>query len=194
RAGHRARGVLDRIRGAPHRRPGGSGRLRPPGEGARPGRPAVPAGGVRSEELPERIGGLLTRLKDAEKELATFRHGKLLARAAELAGSAEQRGRTRFVGAVIDGAAGADDLRSLALDVRQRLGSTEPGVVVLGGVIKDRPVVVAATNEPARSAGIKAGSLVRTAAGRLGGGGGGKDDVAQGGGTDTGALPEAVAA
>ena len=150
--------------------------------------------GVRSEELPERIGGLLTRLKDAEKELATFRHGQLLARAAELAGSAEQRGRTRFVGAVIDGAAGADDLRSLALDVRQRLGSTEPGVVVLGGVIKDRPVVVAATNEPARSAGIKAGSLVRTAAGRLGGGGGGKDDVAQGGGTDTGALPEAVAA
>ena len=132
--------------------------------------------------------------KDAEKELATLRQGQLLARAGELAGAAERRGPVRFVGAVVDGVEGADDLRSVALDVRQRLGATEPAVVVLGGVVKDRPVVVAATNEPARGAGVKAGALVRTAAGRLGGGGGGKDDVAQGGGTDTGALPAAVAA
>ena len=47
-----------------------------------------------------------------------------------------------------------------------------------------RPVVLVATNEGAREAGVKAGALVRVAAGVLGGGGGGKDDVAQGGGQD----------
>ena len=58
-----------------------------------------------------------------------------------------------------------------------------------------RPVVVVAVNDkrPA-SAGIKAGELVRTAAGSLGGGGGGKDDVAQGGGTDPAKVDEALAA
>ena len=150
--------------------------------------------GVRSEELPARISTVLSRLKDAEKELSTLRQGQLLGRAGELAGSATTRGRTRYVGATLDGLAGADDLRTLALDVRERLGSTEPAVVLLSGVVKERPIVVIATNEPARSAGIKAGALVRTAASRLGGGGGGKDDVAQGGGTDVEALPEAVAA
>jgi alanyl-tRNA synthetase len=44
--------------------------------------------------------------------------------------------------------------------------------------------VLVATNEAARELGVKAGALVRTAAGILGGGGGGKDDVAQGGGAD----------
>ncbi|WP_147917385.1 alanine--tRNA ligase [Ruania zhangjianzhongii] len=150
--------------------------------------------GVRGEELPERISTVLSRLKDAEKELTTLRQGQLLARAGELASSATTRGGTRYVGATLDGLAGGDDLRTLALDVRERLGSTEAAVVLLGGVVKERPIVVIATNEPARAAGIKAGALVRTAASRLGGGGGGKDDVAQGGGTDVEALPEAVSA
>lgn len=50
-----------------------------------------------------------------------------------------------------------------------------------------------ATNEAARAAGVKAGALVRTAAGILGGGGGGKDDLAQGGGTDAAKIPDALA-
>ena len=42
--------------------------------------------------------------------------------------------------------------------------------------------------------GIKAGALVKVAAGVLGGGGGGKDDIAQGGGTDPAKAPEALSA
>ena len=56
-----------------------------------------------------------------------------------------------------------------------------------------RPLVIVATNEAARSAGVKAGALVKLAAGVLGGGGGGKDDVAQGGGTDASRIDEALA-
>ena len=41
---------------------------------------------------------------------------------------------------------------------------------------------------------MKAGALVKIAAGVLGGGGGGKDDVAQGGGSDAAKIDEALAA
>jgi alanyl-tRNA synthetase len=51
-----------------------------------------------------------------------------------------------------------------------------------------------ATNEAAREHGLKAGALAKIAAQLLGGGGGGKDDVAQGGGTDVGALDAALEA
>jgi alanyl-tRNA synthetase len=62
------------------------------------------------------------------------------------------------------------------------------------GVANGRPLILVATNEAARAAGVKAGALVKTAAGVLGGGGGGKDDVAQGGGTDGTKIDEAITA
>ena len=64
----------------------------------------------------------------------------------------------------------------------------------MAGVSNDRPVILIATNEAARAAGVKAGALVRLAAGILGGGGGGKDDVAQGGGTDAAKVGAALTA
>ena len=87
----------------------------------------------------------------------------------------------------------ADDLRALALDVRGRLGESAPAVVAVGGVSKDRPLVVVVTNAEARAHGIRAGALAKAASTTLGGGGGGKDDMAQGGGTDVAALPAALA-
>ena len=50
------------------------------------------------------------------------------------------------------------------------------------------------TNPAAREAGHRAGALAKQVAGILGGGGGGKDDLAQGGGTDIAAIPNALAA
>ena len=58
---------------------------------------------------------------------------------------------------------------------------------------KGRPVIVIATNAPAREWRVKAGDLVKVAAGVLGGGGGGKPDLAQGGGQDASKLGAAIA-
>jgi alanyl-tRNA synthetase len=149
---------------------------------------------ARSEELPDRIGALVTRLRDAEKELAGLRQAQLLQSAERLAASATDAGGVRVVTHEIGEVASADDLRTLVLDLRQRLGEAVPAVVALGGVAKQRPLVVVATNAAARAAGIRAGALVRVAATRLGGGGGGKDDLAQGGGSDVAALGAALAA
>ncbi len=148
----------------------------------------------RPEELPDRISGVLTKLREAEKEIERFRAEKVLAAAAGLAESAEDvKGVALVTGRVPEGT-GADDLRKLVLDVRQRITGGRPAVVALFTVANGRPLTVIATNEAARERGIKAGELVRTAAKTLGGGGGGKDDVAQGGGSDPNAVDEAVEA
>ncbi|MEZ0163709.1 alanine--tRNA ligase [Kineococcus sp. LSe6-4] len=148
---------------------------------------------ARPEELPDRIGSLLTRLSEAEKELATLRAGQVLALAPQIAATPTDTFGVQVV-THDAGAASADDVRTLVLDVRSRLGEERPVVVAVTGVAKDRPVVVVATNAEARRWGVKAGELVRTAAQTLGGGGGGKDDLAQGGGQDASKVPAALTA
>jgi alanyl-tRNA synthetase len=150
--------------------------------------------GARPDELADRVSSLLTRLKDSEKDLANLRQGQLLAAAGELAAASTLVGGMRVVAHDAGDVASADDLRTLALDVRTRLGDAAPSVVALAGTSKGRPVVVVATNGPARDKGLRAGALVRVASQVLGGGGGGKDDVAQGGGQDASQVGAALAA
>ncbi len=144
-------------------------------------------------ELPERIAGIVTRLRDAEKELERIRSQQVLAAAGALVDGARDIHGVGFVAHRAPDGTGADDLRRLAVDVRGRL-SGRPAVVTIAGVPKDRPVVVVAVSEAARDRGLKAGGLVRVAAQTLGGGGGGKDDLAQGGGANPEAIDDALAA
>ena len=147
---------------------------------------------ARREELPERIEGIVSRLRAAEKELEKIRSAQVLQVAGELASkAADLRGVSVVTHRAPDGTT-ADDLRKLALDVRGRFPSDRPAVIVVAGVPSDRPVVVAAVNEAGRERGLKAGRLVGVAAKALGGGGGGKDDVAQGGGSRPEAIGDAL--
>ncbi|SEG89349.1 alanyl-tRNA synthetase [Thermomonospora echinospora] len=148
---------------------------------------------TRKEELPERISGIVGRLREAEKELERLRSAQVLAVAGSLAESAADVGGIAFVAHRAPDGTGADDLRKLAVDVRGRL-ARRPAVVMVAGVPKDRPVVVVAINDGARERGLKAGALVGVAAKTLGGGGGGKDDLAQGGGANPAAIGEALVA
>ncbi len=147
---------------------------------------------VRPEELPDRVGSLLTQLRDADKEISASRTKQALAAAPALAHASTDVFGVAYVGHDAGTVASADDLRALALDVRARLGNDRPSVVAVAGVAKERPLVVVATNDESRRWGVKAGEMVRLAAGVLVGGGGGKDDVAQGGGTDASAVGEAL--
>jgi len=146
--------------------------------------------GARPDELPERISQIMARLKQAEKELTQVRTAQVLGTAARVAAAAQAVGPLRSVVHDAGEVAGADDLRTLALDIRSRLGAG--AVVAVLGVSGGRPLVVVATSPEARDRGLTAGALVREAASTLGGGGGGRDDVAQGGGTRPEAVPAAV--
>jgi alanyl-tRNA synthetase len=141
---------------------------------------------ARREELPERIAGVVTRLRDAERDLERMRSAQLLGGAAELAGNAEDLNGAAFVAYRAPEGVAADGIRKVALDIRGRLPGDRPGVVTAIGVSDGRPTVVVAVNDAGRARGLRAGAVVLAAAGALGGRGGGKDDVAQGGGAPLG--------
>ena len=147
---------------------------------------------ARPEELPERIGGVVERLRVAERELEKVRADAVLSSAGALADGAEDVDGTALVTAAVPGGVAAADLRALASDVRGRLGA-RPGVVALftaddGGKVS----FVVATTAAARDAGLAAGKLVPVFAPAVGGRGGGKPDLAQGGGTDPSGVPSAI--
>ncbi len=148
---------------------------------------------ARPEELPERVHDLVERLRAAEKEIERVRLAQLLAGGAALAAGATDVSGVQVVAHRVDGAGGGD-VRTLALDVRGRLPVGLPGAVVVFGTAEGKVSVVAAVNDEAQARGVSANGLVRAVGPLVGGKGGGKDDVAQGGGTDTSRLDEAVAA
>ena len=145
------------------------------------------------EQLPARVADLMTSLKAAEKRIAQYEAAELAARVPGLVASARQAGG---VGSVIENVGAvktSDELRSLATTVRERLGSAA-AVVALAADVAGKPAVIIATNDAARTLGVRAGVLAKLAAGLLGGGGGGRDDLAQGGGSDHSAIPAALEA
>jgi alanyl-tRNA synthetase len=142
--------------------------------------------------LVDRVSGMLARLRDADKELADLRAQQTVAAAGELAAAAKDVGGVAVVTGSPAGLTGGD-LRSLALDVRGRLGE-QPAAVVLASAADGKVAVVAALNPGAVQRGLAAGNLVTLAAKHVGGRGGGKPDVAQGGGTDPAGIPAALAA
>jgi alanyl-tRNA synthetase len=145
------------------------------------------------EQLPERISELVASLKAAEKKVAAFEARAVLDRVPALLQTAHRAGPVRLVAEDVGSLGSADDVRMLVTTVRDRLGA-EPSVVALAASTGGKPVVIVATNQAARDAGVAAGPIAKTAAGILGGGGGGKADLAQGGGTDIDAIPLALAA
>ena len=145
--------------------------------------------GARVEELPERISDLLGKMKTLEKELATFKSAQALASVNDLAKKFEEIGKFKvLISQVADGISG-DDLRVMALDLRNRDANA---VVGLLSVVESRVVLAVAATPDAIASGIKAGALVKSGSAILGGGGGGKDDFAQGGGSDTSKIDSAI--
>jgi alanyl-tRNA synthetase len=145
-------------------------------------------------DLPDRVAALLARLREAERALDRHRARELVASAPSLAAdAADENGVLVAAHRAADGTTG-DDLRRLALEVRNQLPADRAALVVLTAVTEGRPLVVVAANPAAQQQGLAAGALVGVAARTLGGGGGGRPDVAQGGGTDAGAVDEALAA
>ncbi|QIX26897.1 alanine--tRNA ligase [Nocardioides sp. JQ2195] len=147
---------------------------------------------TQPDDLVDRVQDMVERLKAAEKEIEKARVGQLLARAGELAAGATVIDGVHVVAHRADGAGGGD-VRTLALDIRGRLPQGQPGAVVVIGAVDGKVAAVAAVNDEGRARGVSANALIRAVGPLLGGKGGGKDDVAQGGGTDTSRIDEALA-
>ncbi|HEY5134927.1 MAG TPA: alanine--tRNA ligase [Candidatus Nanopelagicales bacterium] len=149
---------------------------------------------ARPDELPERVDAALTRLKDAEREIAKMRSASLVANIDGLIGLAQEVGEVRMWTFVAPEGTDPAGLRELVTKGRDAARREIPSVVIGAAVADGKVSLVAATNEAGRGAGQSANRVLQAALATVGGRGGGKDDMAQGGGTDVSAVDDAFAA
>jgi alanyl-tRNA synthetase len=146
---------------------------------------------VPSDQVPARVENLVTKLKEAEKQIEKMRADAARASVGSLIDDAHRVGDVLVVSGSLDGL-DAGDLRTLAADLRGRVAS-DVAVVALFSASGDKVPFAIATTESARSGGIKAGDLVRELAPLVSGRGGGKPDLAQGSGSDASGIGPALA-
>ncbi|WP_216206022.1 alanine--tRNA ligase [Amycolatopsis aidingensis] len=147
---------------------------------------------VPTEQVPSRVEDIVTRLRNAEKEIEQLRTQQVLGSAGTLAAKAQDVAGVSLVAERVPEGVDAGGVRALATEVRNRLGS-RAGVVALFAPSGEKVSFVVATTPAARDKGLEAGRLVPTFAEAVGGRGGGKPDMAQGGGTEPGGIDTAIA-
>ncbi len=140
-------------------------------------------------ELEARVQSMLAELDQARNEKESLER-KLSLQAAEglLASKQDVDGIT--VLATRAPVSNVDSLREVGDWLRDKLAS---GVVVLGSVVNEQPVLIAMVTPDLVAKGINASEIARGAAKAIEGGGGGRPDVAQAGGRRAEKLDEALA-
>lgn len=144
---------------------------------------------VPVEELPLRTQSLIDDLAAARREVQKLEEQVLRASVAGSSGDVDQK----VFDFTVDGpngkpitaevksvqASSIDTLRRTADHIRDRL---KRGVVVLGSVIDERPMVIVMVTKDLTASGLNAGNIAKVIATKMGGGGGGSPVVAQAGG------------
>lgn len=138
--------------------------------------------------IAEKTEALLAKGKAMEKENEALKAKVISYEAEKLCQKAVEINGVKLVAARLEGY-DPKDLRTAAEDVVVRLKS---GVALLGAVNDGKVSLTAAVSKDLTSK-VKAGDLVREAAGYVGGKGGGRPDLAQAGGTKAEGLDEAIA-
>ena len=140
------------------------------------------------ENLEERVGQVVMRARELERELEKVR-GKLAVQEGEtLLGQAVDVEGLRVLAARCE-AAGPKALREMLDRVRSRI---EHGLVVLGSVDGEKVSLVAGVSRDLTDR-VQAGPLINFVAGQVGGKGGGRPDMAQAGGNEPSNLEPALA-
>lgn len=124
-------------------------------------------------------------LQDALKKQAKFT-------ADELVHNAESLGDVKVIATQIE-AKSREDLLSLADFLRDKIQG--PGAVLVASALEGKPaLLVMVTDDANKAHKLHAGKLVNAAASAVGGKGGGRPTLAQAGGQDVDALPQAIEA
>jgi alanyl-tRNA synthetase len=148
-------------------------------------------GARRREELLDRAEHIVGEVKRLEGEAATLRAQAALSNVDAYLDAAKDVDGVKVLAAVVENI-GCDELRELGEALKEKIGS---GVVVLGAEVDGRPaIIVGVTEDVIKSAGVKAGDVVKAVAGVAGGGGGGRPEFAQAGGGDVSKLAAAIEA
>ena len=147
------------------------------------------AGLLRSQpdQAATKVEQLLKRTKDLEKQLAAAKQALITGKGSDPFDRVQEIAGIKVLATRMDGA----DAKTLRDAVDKFKDKLQSAVVVLGSV--DRGKVHLAAGVTKDNVGkIKAGDLIKPVAEQVGGKGGGRPDFAQAGGTDAGALDQAL--
>ena len=141
------------------------------------------------EKIADKVQQLLAQQKQLEKELGALK-GKLASSAGnDLMSQVEEINGVKVLITKLDGA-DAKSLRDTVDQLKNKLGS---GVLLLAADEGEKVSLVAGVTKDLTGR-FKAGDIMKLAAEAVGGKGGGRPDMAQGGGTDSAAIPAALQA
>ncbi len=145
--------------------------------------------GGGTAEAPARLSVLQQQLSASRREAAALRRDIARHEFAQRLTNIEQIGELPVLVTQLDGQP-MESLREMADWFRQQVPD---GVLVLGSVVDERPLLIVSVGDGRTKQGLHAGQLIRPLAAMVGGGGGGRPALAQAGGRDAAALPETLA-
>ncbi len=151
------------------------------------GEAALDAIEVQQAKFEEKLAESASKTKSLEKEIQKLKDKMAAAESANIMAKAQE---INGVKVLIAGMEGADpkNLRTMVDNAKNQMGS---GVVMIANVNGDKIGFIAGVTKDLIGK-VKAGDLVKMVAEQVGGKGGGRPDMAQAGGTDVAALPEAM--
>lgn len=140
------------------------------------------------DEIEEKLTQILERNRKLEKELEQLKAKLASAAGSDLASSAVAVGEVQVLAANLEGT-DPKSLRETMDQLKNKLGSA---VILLTAVAGGKVSLVAGVTKDLTGE-MKAGDLVKLAAEQVGGKGGGRPDMAQAGGSNPDAIPQALA-
>jgi alanyl-tRNA synthetase len=143
---------------------------------------------VSEPELVDQVDRLLAEKRTHERQIDQLKTKIAQSSARDLESKAKEKNGLKFLAAQVDGL-DRQQLRALADTLRNKWKSC---VVVLASAEDDSVAIVAAVTKDLTGR-LQAGKLVANLAQAVGGKGGGRPDMAEGGGKDPSALPQALA-
>ncbi|MGB7982229.1 MAG: alanine--tRNA ligase [Candidatus Nanopelagicales bacterium] len=149
---------------------------------------------ARPEELTDRIGGLLARLKDAENQLSQMRKAAVMTNIEGTIGTRHDIGDVRAWTYLLPEGSSATDLRESTNAALQLVSRDFPVVLVGAAVAGGKVSLLVSVNQRGQEAGLSAREVLAAALPAVDGRGGGKTDTAQGGGSRPAGVEDALRA
>ncbi|CAH6990825.1 alanine--tRNA ligase/DNA-binding transcriptional repressor [Vibrio chagasii] len=151
------------------------------------GEAALDAVEAQANAYEEKLAESAKKAKSLEKEIQLLKEKMAAAESANIMGKVEEISGTKVLVAAIEGADNKN-LRTMVDNAKNQVGS---GIILIANVADGKVGLIAGVTKDLIGK-VKAGDLVKMVAEQVGGKGGGRPDMAQAGGTDVEALPEAL--
>ncbi len=139
------------------------------------------------QAVADKVQQLAERNRDLEKEIERLKAKLASSASNDLLSQVQDINGVKLLAVKLEGA----DSKSLRTTLDQLKNKLASGVILLATVEGDKVTVIAGVTADLTSR-FKAGDLVQHISTQLGGKGGGRPDMAQGGGTNVAALPQAL--